>query len=86
VENGAVVDVRGLDRSGAAATEALGDDFPSFADLLGYAEEARLSNADIVEVEFDQQEGYPRRIDIDYNREAIDDESCFVITHYKADS
>jgi hypothetical protein len=50
------------------------------------AEEARSSNADVVEVEFDPQEGYPRRIDIDYKREAIDDESCFVITDYKADS
>jgi hypothetical protein len=86
VEDGAVVEVKGLDESGAAATEAFGDGFPSLADLLGYAEEARSSNADIVEVEFDPQEGYPRRIDVDYSREAIDDESCFVITDYKVDS
>jgi hypothetical protein len=86
VEDGAVVEVKGLDKSGAAATEVFGDDFPSLADLLGYAEEAQSSNADIVEVEFDRDEGFPRRIDFDYNREAVDDESCFVITDYKADS
>ena len=83
VEDGAVVDVKGLDESGGVATDVFGD-FPSLANPLGYAEEAQASNADLVEVEFDRDEGYPRRIDIDYSREAIDDESSFVMTDYKA--
>jgi Family of unknown function (DUF6174) len=84
VLDGDVVDVKGLDESGAAAVAALRDDFPSLTDLMAFAEEAQASDADIVRIEMDPEEGFPKRIQIDYNLDAIDDESCFAITNYSS--
>ena len=62
------------------------DDFggvPSLEELLTEVSEARKQDADVAEVAFDPSGRYPARIDIDYNKEALDDEACYTITHYR---
>jgi hypothetical protein len=83
VRNGAVSDAKGLDGSGAAALRHM-DEVPTLTDLLDYAVVAREADAEVAEVDYDKSDGHPKKIDIDYDTNAIDDESCFVVTDYRA--
>jgi hypothetical protein len=80
VANGEVADAKGLDESGISSLRFMRGEVPTLADLLGYAVEAQKADADVVEVEYDPSDGHPERIEIDYETNAIDDESCFVVT------
>lgn len=84
VEDGEVADAKGLDESARAALEYTTDEVPTLTDLLRYAMEAQQAGADDVDVDYDQTDGHPTRIEFDYDTNAIDDESCFVITKYEA--
>jgi hypothetical protein len=84
VKGGKVVRAKGFDQSGRAAIRYMRDEIPTLVDLHGYALEADASDAEVVEVVYDENDGHPKRIDIDYSVNAIDDESCFVVTDYNA--
>ena len=82
VKEGRVVSAKGRDEAARTAVRYM-DEVPTLSDLLDYASRARLADADVAKVVYDKSDGHPKRIDIDYNRNAIDDESCFVITDYR---
>ncbi|MEO3755889.1 DUF6174 domain-containing protein [Streptomyces sp. B6B3] len=54
-------------------------DVPSIGGLLAQAEQAREDGADTVEIEHTDA-GRPTLIDIDYDTNAIDDETCYEIS------
>lgn len=80
VEDGDVVQARGLD-DGAVRYIERGEVVPTLADLLAQAETAEADGADLVEVAY-SDEGPPASINIDWMREAIDDEACYEISEY----
>ncbi len=85
VQNGYVAEAEGLDESGKALFKSgLGESIPTLEGLLEEAVEAQQVNADVLQVEFDPSDGHPTRINIDYNKDATDDEACYVITEYSA--
>jgi hypothetical protein len=84
VTNGKVAEAKGLDESGTTALRYLRDEVPTLVDLHRYAMEAQEADADVVEVDYDPSDGHPQKIEIDYEASAIDDESCFVVTDYRA--
>lgn len=57
---------------------------PTITELMEEAETALGEGADVVEVDFDEEEGHPTSIEIDHNEQAIDDEACYVIRDYKS--
>lgn len=83
VRYGEVAEVKGLDESGTNSVEYMGDKIPTLSDLLDYADEAQQAGADVVEVAYDEKDGHPTKIEFDYNLNAVDDESCFVVTKYE---
>lgn len=86
VENGSVVEAKGLDESGRALFEhGFEDDVPTLTELLDQAATAEAEEADIVEVEA-TDEGRPTAIDIDWDSNATNDEACYRITAYSTTS
>jgi hypothetical protein len=84
VRNGKVERAEGLDESAASSLTYMSTaDVPSLEDLVGFARRAREAGADVAEVVYDEEDGHPTRIDIDYRSAAIDDESCFVVSKYR---
>jgi hypothetical protein len=76
---------RGLDERARAFmkyADGHGEEVPSLKELWNEANRARNEGADIVEVLLDPEDGHPTTIEIDYRENAIDDEGCYVITHY----
>lgn len=59
------------------------DDVPTIGGLLAEARRARDAEADVVDVAVDPADGHPMSIDIDWDRNSIDDEACYVITDFK---
>jgi hypothetical protein len=86
VEGGEIARVKELDEEGKWTVSHVGKSTPTLSVLLGYALEAQQLDADVVDVVYDDTDGHPQRIDIDYDLNAIDDESCFVVTKYSAKS
>lgn len=83
VEDSEVADVKGLDE---ASERLLGSQFadviPTIEELLEMADQAERDGAEMHNIEYDS-EGVPSLIEFDYSLNAIDDESCFVITNFK---
>lgn len=83
VEDSEVADVKGLDE---ASERLLGSQFadviPTIEELLEMAHQAERDDAEMLNIEYDS-EGVPSLIEFDYSWDAIDDESCFVITNFK---
>ena len=78
--DGSVAAVEGLDDTGRAFIDQYGEDeAPTIADLLDEAATARRRGADVVVVET-TRDGRPKRITIDGETEAYDDEACYVIS------
>jgi hypothetical protein len=77
VEQGAVASVdplrRGFDETGV-------DSVPSLTAMLDLARQAEREGAAEVWVD---QDGVPRWFDLDLRLDSIDDENCFLITHYE---
>lgn len=75
---------RGLDESAATALNYMSrGEVPTLEDLVELARAAREGGADVAEVSYAEGDGHPRRIELDYNVGAIDDESCFEISRYR---
>ncbi len=82
VEDGAVVRAEGFDEAGVRLQETALANLPTLATLVGYYNEAVKGGADTAKLETDPADGHPVRIDIDHSSNAMDDESCFVISDY----
>lgn len=83
VDSGAVVHAEGLDEAGQRLAQAPLENLPTLATLVGYYNDAVHAGADRAVLELDPADGHPRRIEIDHNQRAIDDESCFTIDDYE---
>lgn len=84
VEDGKVTTVEGLDEAGGNTVQAAKlEHLPSLKDLIIEYETAVRDGADKAVVEFDPGDGHPTRIDLDPQRNSIDDEACYWITDYR---
>ena len=85
VQDGEVADVDGLDEQarGVVSDERGRESVETLRGLLDQAEAARQEGADVVEVEMSDG-GHPRRIDIDWDEDAIDDEACYQLSDYSS--
>jgi len=62
------------------AGEAYKDFFKTIDDLFEVIKKAR--GADKLKVEYDEEKGFPTRIDIDYDRNASDDEVLYTVSNF----
>ncbi|MFJ5775355.1 DUF6174 domain-containing protein [Streptomyces sp. NPDC093094] len=76
-----VIRARGLDESGRFVVRRFPDMVPTVGGLLAEMEKARRDGADVAEGDF-APDGRPRRITIDQDRSAIDDEAEYVISGF----
>jgi hypothetical protein len=82
VADGEVVDAEGLDEAGRALLDhGHAHEIPTIPEVLDEAVRAREHGADIVDVSTDDH-GRPTHVDIDWDVNADDDESCFRISDY----
>jgi hypothetical protein len=81
VKGGRAKRARGLDEPGRAFV-ASEEKVPTLDDLLAEADGARRDGAEIVDIRYDDTDGHPTQIDIDYDESAIDDEACYSVTAY----
>jgi hypothetical protein len=58
--------------------------FPTLGALFMEFQQARDEDADVAKVSFDPVDGHPTRIRLDYDKEAVDDESCSDIVKFAA--
>jgi Family of unknown function (DUF6174) len=85
VADSKVSEVVGADAGSVKALEWMKlDGFPTLGELLKEAQRAQSENADVVEVAFDPADGHPTKIRLDYDTNAIDDESCYDILGFAA--
>lgn len=87
VEDGEVSDATGHDDPAQRllADEERRNQVPTLSELLNEAQDARAEGADVVEVTFDESDGHPSAIEIDWDANAIDDEACYAISDYNTD-
>lgn len=87
VKDGEVAEVEGLDEQarGVVSDERGRESVQTLAQLLDEAAVARQEGADVVEVEM-SDDGHPRRIDVDWDEDAIDDEACYVVSDYSSEA
>lgn len=84
VDRGEVINAVGLDEAGRATVAAAKvENLPTLKALLAEYEQAMRGGADKATVQFDPEDGHPTRIDIDAQRNAIDDEVCYFISDYR---
>ncbi|MFJ8083242.1 DUF6174 domain-containing protein [Streptomyces sp. NPDC096205] len=76
-----VTRARGLDESGRRVVKAFPDQVPTIGALLGELEQARSEDADKAEASY-APDGHPERIVLDWDTNALDDESHYVISGY----
>jgi hypothetical protein len=83
VRDHAVADVTALDDSAAAMLQWSGSEqVPTIGMLLDELARARMNDAQVAAMSLDSMDGYPARIDIDWDIGAIDDEACYAISEY----
>jgi hypothetical protein len=58
--------------------------FPTLGVLFKELQQAREEDADVAEVSFHPANGHPTRIRLDYDKKAVDDESCSDIVKFAA--
>ncbi|MFI9155192.1 DUF6174 domain-containing protein [Streptomyces sp. NPDC053367] len=75
----------GLDESGRRVVKEFPEQVPTIGRLLGELEQARSEGADEAEAVY-TAEGRPERITVDWDRNALDDESLYVISAYTSGS
>ena len=83
VEAGDVRAVTALDQSARAAIDFSLEEIPTLEILLAEATEAQSAGADRVDIRR-TADGRPRRIEIDYDTGAIDDEACYFVRRFTA--
>lgn len=80
VESGEITDVAAPEADDEAeATE----DALSVEDLLDKAADAE-ADADVAEIEYDEEYGYPTLLDIDWLEDAVDDEVTYTVTSFES--
>lgn len=79
-----VAQAEGLDEYAKRIVAKLPDTVPTIGDLLQQLEQVRRTNGDLAEIEY-APDGHPRRIALDANKQAIDDEATYVISEYEQD-
>lgn len=65
------------------ALEYMPDYFHTISELFDVIKDARNQNAAKITTDFDPNLGYPLSIDIDYIKNAVDDEVSYLISDYK---
>ncbi|MEV7995259.1 DUF6174 domain-containing protein [Streptomyces sp. NPDC086077] len=85
VEDGEVATAAGLDDSGRRVVGQNLDAVPTIGELLDELDQARQDGADTAEIEY-ATDGHPRRIVLDRDLRAIDDEAVYVISAYQPDA
>lgn len=83
VRDGTVAGAVGLDDSGRRVVEDLPGAVPTIGELLGELEQARRDDADRAEALY-AADGHPVRISVDWEENAVDDETLYVISAYEA--
>ena len=58
--------------------------FPSLGELFKEFRTARSEHADVAKISLDPADGHPTSIRLDYDRESVDDESCYDIVKFVA--
>lgn len=58
--------------------------FPTLGSLFEDFQQAEDEDADVAEISFDPVDGHPRRIRLDYDNDAIDDEACYDVVTFTA--
>jgi hypothetical protein len=81
VRDGKVVHAVGADESARRVVRDLPDEVPTVGELLAEAEAARKDDADTVDIDR-AADGHPTRIFLDWDENAIDDESLYEISDY----
>jgi hypothetical protein len=85
VEGGTVTKAEGLDEPAMRMLENRPlSALPTLGALLRLIDDARSAGAAAAGVEFDPTDGHPTEITIDRERNAIDDEECYLILAYAA--
>ncbi|MFJ6573662.1 DUF6174 domain-containing protein [Streptomyces sp. NPDC091292] len=82
VRDGKVTKARGLDSSARRMVRDLPDQVPTLGALLAELDQARRDKADTAEAEY-AADGHPKRIFLDWDRNAVDDEALYVISAYE---
>lgn len=83
VHEGDVQSISALDEDAEAMLQHVGpDSAPTIGELVSKLEAATQNGADRVNLELDSDDGHPSLIEIDYDTNAIDDESCYMITEF----
>ena len=83
VVDGRVVRTEGLDDAAKRAVQLrLADLVPTLGQLVVEVDTAREDGAAVARTDVDPVDGHPTAITIDRTTDAIDDESCYVISDY----
>ena len=83
IEDHVVTEATPLDGSAETMLRLSGlDHVPTLADLVEELVSARQARADQADIAYDPTDGHPVTIDIDWDVNAVDDESCYVIRTY----
>lgn len=86
VEGEQVTEASGLD---GYATRLLSSDehrdlVPTLSELLREVKDAEAQGADVAETTFDESDGHPVTIEIDWDTDATDDEACYRVSQFSA--
>ena len=81
VANGVVQSRKFVD-TGAAVTPPFSPAYSTIEGLFDIVADARARNAAQLDVEYDPERGYPKRIGIDYIANAIDDEINYTVLDF----
>jgi len=58
-------------------------DIRTVPDLFAFINETTANGAEVVDVEYDTDLGYPRQIEVDHWVDAIDDEACYLVKDFE---
>jgi hypothetical protein len=83
VVGGRVVRTEGLDDAAKRAVKLrLANLVPTLGQLVAEAQTAREDGAAVARTDVDPVDGHPTAITIDHSTDAVDDESCYLISEY----
>ena len=77
-----VAQAEGLDKYAKRIVAHMPEIMPTIGDLLRELEQVRRTNGDTADVEY-AADGHPKRIILDSDHNAIDDEATYVVTEYE---
>ena len=59
-------------------------DIRTVPDLFTFIDETTVSGAEVVDVQYDVELGYPKQIEVDHWVDAIDDEACYQVKNFES--